>query len=172
MWQRFTESARQVVYYAQEEARQQGICGVTPSHLLFGLFRESGTVAAHILDSLGINSEGIQAQAISTSWPPAPQNLAVPVIEVERMQLTEGSKRVIDAAYSEAKRLSNTYIGTEHLLLALVRNGSDAGGFFLDRGVTLENTRAEVARFQGIDLQNLPKTRNLWQRLFRKQSQI
>lgn len=170
MWQRFTESARKIVYYAQEEARQQGVCDVTPSHLLLGLFRENDTIAAHILDSLGIDPEKIQA--ILTSWPPAPQKSMMPVIEVERMQLTENSKRVIDAAYSEAKRLSNTHIGTEHLLLGLIHSNGDAGRFLLHSGVTREKVRIEIAQLQGLDLQNLPKTRNLWQRLFQRQPNL
>lgn len=166
MWQRFTERARKVVFYAQEEARRLGECNVTPSHLLLGLMRESDHVAARILDRLGVSHEMIQAQVYPQSWPPAPTLSPVPLIPVDSMQLTPNSKRVIDAAYQESKRLSNNYIGTEHLLLGLLHNNGNAGQFLGNLGLSAARARVEVAQLQGVEL---PKTQSLWQRLFQKQ---
>src|SRR5438445_2915753 len=99
MWQRFTERARRVVFFAQEEAGRLGENYVGPEHLLLGLVRENDSVAARILDRMGIALSRIR-------------------IEVERqitrgdgrfgqdMQLTPRAKRVIDLAYDDARQLN------------------------------------------------------------------
>jgi ATP-dependent Clp protease ATP-binding subunit ClpC len=141
MWQRFTERARKVVFYAQEESGRLGDNYVSTEHLLLGLIRENDSVAARILDRLGVSLARIRT-------------------EIERqvtqgdgrkgeMQLTPRAKRVIDLAYDEARQLNNNYIGTEHILLGLIREGEGLAGRVLAKlGVDLEMTRREISEVQ------------------------
>jgi len=153
MWQRFTERARKVVFFAQEEAGRLGENYVSTEHLLLGLVRESDSVAARILDRMGVSPARIRS-------------------EVERqvtrgdgrigqdMQLTPRAKRVIDLAYDEARNLNNNYIGTEHLLLGLIREGEGMAARVLQRlGVDLERTRREVMNLQDGETTAITATR-------------
>ena len=142
MWQRFTERARKVVFYAQEEAGRLGENYVSTEHLLLGLVREDDSVAARVLDRLGIESGRIRAEV--------ERQLACGDGRLSQdMQLTPRAKRVIDLAYDEARQLSNNYIGTEHLLLGLIREGDGLAGRVLAKlAVDLDRTRKEVTNLQ------------------------
>src|SRR6185503_5284465 len=105
MWQRFTERARRVVFFAQEEAARLGENYVGTEHLLLGLVRESDSVAARILDRLGIPLGRIRAD-LERMVAPGSGHLG------HDMQLTPRAKRTIDLAYEEARSLNNNYIGT------------------------------------------------------------
>jgi ornithine carbamoyltransferase len=145
MWQRFTERARRVVFFAQEEAGKLGENYVSTEHLLLGLVRESDSVAARILDRMDISREAIQHEIIRQVTH-GDGRLG------QDMQLTPRAKRVIDLAYDEARQLSNNYIGTEHLLLGLIREGEGLAGRVLAKmGVELDRTRAEVRVMQDND---------------------
>jgi hypothetical protein len=142
MWQRFTERARRVIFFSQDEAGRLGENYVSTEHILLGLTRETDTVAARILDTLGVKLDQIrfeiERQVARADGAPATD-----------MQLTPRAKRVIDLAYDEARQLDNNYIGTEHLLLGLVREENGlAGRVLLKLGVTLTRTRNEVAMLQ------------------------
>jgi ATP-dependent Clp protease ATP-binding subunit ClpC len=142
MWQRFTERARKVIFYAQEEAQRMGESQVGPEHLLLGLIRENDSVAARILDRLGVSMQRIRSEIERY----APRGDARPGQE---MQLTARAKRVIDLAYDEARQLNNNYIGTEHLLLGLIREGEGLAARVLHKlGVDLERARREVMQLQ------------------------
>jgi ATP-dependent Clp protease ATP-binding subunit ClpA len=142
MWQRFTERARRVVFFAQEEAARLGENFVGTEHLLLGLVRENDSVAARILDRLGIPLGRIRAD-IERQVTQGHGNLG------QDMQLTPRAKRVIDLAYEEARNLNNNYIGTEHLLLGLIREGDGLGGRVLVKlGADLERVRREVYAMQ------------------------
>ena len=142
MWQRFTERARKVVFYAQEEAGRLGENYVSTEHLLLGLVRENDSVAARILDRLGVKSDLIRSE-IERQVARGDGRLG------QDMQLTPRAKRVIDLAYDEARQLGNNYIGTEHLLLGLVREGEGLAGRVLSKmGMNLNRTRLEVMRLQ------------------------
>ena len=142
MWQRFTERARKVVFYAQEEAGRLGENYVSTEHLLLGLVRENDTVAARILDRLGISLGRVRSE-IERQVAHGQGRLG------QDMQLTPRAKRVIDLAYDEARNLDNNYIGTEHLLLGLIREGEGLAGKVLAMlGVDLDRTRHEVAELQ------------------------
>lgn len=144
MWQRFTERSRRVVFFAQDEARQRRESYVSTEHLLLGLVRENDSVAARILNGIGIRLEDIRAQ-VEAQLEPVSED-AKPD---DNMQLTPRAKRVIDLAYDEARQLNNNYIGTEHLLLGLIREGEGLAGRVLgDLGVTLERMRGEVTALQ------------------------
>ena len=134
MWQRFTERARKVVFYAQEEAGRLGENYVSTEHLLLGLVRENDSVAARILDRLGVSLGRIRSE-IERQVARGDGRLG------QDMQLTPRAKRVIDLAYDEARQLKNDYIGTEHLLLGLIREGEGMAGSAGRAGRDLERTR-------------------------------
>jgi ATP-dependent Clp protease ATP-binding subunit ClpA len=142
MWQRFTERARRVVFFAQEEAALLGENFVGTEHFLLGVVRETNSVATRILDRLGIPLARIRAD-IERQVTRGPGNLG------QDMQLTPGAKRVIDLAYEEARQLKNNYMGTEHLLLGLIGEGDGlAARVLTDLGMDLERTRREVYAMQ------------------------
>src|SRR5690242_15183100 len=142
MWQRFTERARRVVFFAQEEAARLGENYVGTEHLLLGLIREADSVAARILDRLNIPLGRIRAD-IERQVTRGHGNLG------QDMQLTPRAKRVIDLAYEEARQLEHNYIGTEHLLLGLIREGDGlAARVLVKLGADLERARCEVRAMQ------------------------
>jgi ATP-dependent Clp protease ATP-binding subunit ClpC len=142
MWQRFTERARRVIFFAQEEAGRLGENFVTTEHLLLGLVRENDSVAARILERMGVSLNRIRSE-VERQVTKGDGRLG------QDMQLTPRAKRVIDLAYDEARQLNNNYIGTEHLLLGLIREGEGLAARVLTKlGVDLERTRREVTSLQ------------------------
>src|SRR5438270_9853256 len=149
MWQRFTERARRVVFFAQEEAGRLGENYVSTEHLLLGLVRENDSVAARILDRLGVSLGRIRSE-IERQVTRGDGRLG------QDMQLTPRCKRVIDLAYDEARQLDNNYIGTEHILLGLIREEEGLAGKVLNKlGASLEKTREIV-----LDLQDSESTKD------------
>ncbi len=147
MWQRFTERARKVVFYAQEEAQKFGEGYVSTEHLLLGLVRETDSVAARVLERLGVSLSRIRSE-VEKQLPRGEAR------QSQDMTLTPRAKRVIDLAYDEARNLNNNYIGTEHLLLGLIREGDGLAGRVLSKlGVELERARREVMALQDNDTQ-------------------
>lgn len=138
MWQRFTERARKVVFYAQEEAQRFGEGYVSTEHLLLAVVRESDSTAARVLEGMGVRLTRVRNEV----------EKQLPRGEPYRnqdMTLTPRAKRVIDLAYDEARSMNNNYIGTEHLLLGLVREGDGLAGRVLAKlGVELDRARAET----------------------------
>src|SRR5947208_3618428 len=135
---RFTERARKSLQFAQEEAQGFNHNYIGTEHVLLGLVREGDGVAARVLNNLGIELHKVRS--------------AVEFIigRGDRMVmgeigLTPRAKRVIELAIDEARRLNHHYIGTEHLLLGLVREGEGiAAGVLESLGVSLEKVRAQV----------------------------
>ncbi|MFQ3548603.1 MAG: ATP-dependent Clp protease ATP-binding subunit [Armatimonadota bacterium] len=153
MWQRFTERAKRVVLSAQEEAARLGENYVSTEHLLLGLVREQDCVAARILDRMGVSLQKIRTK-IEEHIKRGDGRLG------QDMQLTPRAKRVIDLAYDESRNLNNNYIGTEHLLLGLIREGDGLAGRVLrDLGVDLEKTRKEVMGLQEGETTAITSTR-------------
>ena len=142
MWQRFTERARNIVYFAQEEAGKLGGNDVSTEHLLLGLVRENDSVAARILERMGISRGRIRSE-IERQVARGGGRLD------QDMQLTPRAKRVIDLAYSEARDLKNNYIGTEHMLLGLIHEAEGiAGKVLIKLGADLDRARLEVRALQ------------------------
>src|SRR5579883_2452933 len=142
MWQRFTERARKVIFFSKEEARKNNERYVSTEHMLLGLLRENDHVAGQILERIGISALQIHAELEKHISPGSDK-------PDKEMQLTPRAKRVIDLAYDEAQLLRNNYIGTEHLLLGLVREGEGlAGRVLATLGVKLEECRREVVAIQ------------------------
>lgn len=145
MWQRFTERARKVIFYAQEEAQNFGDGYVSTEHLLLGLVRENDSVAARVLERMGVSLTRIRAE-VEKQLPKGETRHS------QDMSLTPRAKRVIDLAYDEARNLDNNYIGTEHLLLGLIREGDGLAGRVLAKlGVELDRGRREVMAIQAAD---------------------
>ena len=143
MWQRFTEKARKVVFYSQEEAQKFGEGYVSTEHLLLGILREPvSSTAGHVLEALNIDCAQLE-KAVRNQLP---RGDARPN---QDMNLTPRAKRVIDLAYDEARNLNNNYIGTEHLLLGLTKEGDGLAGRVLSSfGATLEKARKSVMALQ------------------------
>jgi ATP-dependent Clp protease ATP-binding subunit ClpC len=149
MWQRFTERARKVVFYSQEQAQKFGDNYVSPEHLLLGLLREDDSVAARVLQMLGVHPDLIR-QEIERHVPRGNRR------PTQDMTLTPPAKEVIDLAYDEARNLNNNYIGSEHLLLGLIRRDVGLAARQLnEHGATLEPARLAVIEIQSL---NEPRT--------------
>ena len=145
MWQRFTERARAAVFYAQEAAGSVGDSYVDTEHLLLGVIRDESTVAVRMLMRMGVTAEQIRSK-IELQAPPEPAHLGAD------MQITPRTKRAIDLAYEEAKRISDNYIGSEHLLLGLIREEEGVAGRVLaEAGVDLDRTREQIEALQDND---------------------
>ncbi len=116
MFGRFTERAQKVVVLSQEEARRLGHNVVGTEHILLGLVAEGEGVAARALQQLGISLDGVRAEVEKVigrgESPPTGQ-----------IGFTPRAKRVLELAFDEARQLGHTYIGTEHILLGLIREG-------------------------------------------------
>jgi len=138
MWQRFTEDARQAVFYAQEHAQRLGQAYVSTEHLLLGLLDVEECTAFKMLIALGIDPQTIR-QMIEESAGGGAVEAGVP----QDMTLTPRAKRVIDLAYDEARNLRHNYIGTEHLLLGLRREEAGFAARVLSQlDVPLDDLRA------------------------------
>ncbi len=143
MWQRFTECARKVVFYAQEEAGKWGENFVSPEHLLLGLVRESDNMASRVLDRLGVSPEAVR-EGVEAQLQPGEGK------QEKDMHLTPAAKKVIDFAYEESKQLKNNYVGAEHLLLGMLREpGGIAPDVLTGLSVTLDAAREAVRQIQG-----------------------
>ena len=138
---KFSERARRVLTLAQEEARRLNHNYIGTEHILLGLVREEEGVAAKILVNMGTSLSKMRSAVeyvIGTGEKPSAGTAG----------LTSRAKRVIELAIDEARQLGHTYIGTEHLLLGLLREGEGVAAGVLDSfSITLDRTRAEVARF-------------------------
>jgi hypothetical protein len=138
VFERFTERARQSIVFAQDEARALDHNYVGTEHILLGLLREQEGVAARVLDSLGIGIDAVRAEVrkiVGMGEAPSPSQLP----------LTPRSKKVLELSLREALSLGHNYIGTEHILLGLVReNQGVAARILLDLGVDDEQIRTAI----------------------------
>jgi ATP-dependent Clp protease ATP-binding subunit ClpC len=137
---KFTERARRVLTLAQEEAQRFNHNYIGTEHLLLGLVREGDGVAAKVLNNLGVELSKVRSavEFIIGRGEKSPTG---------DIGLTPRAKKVIELAVEEARRLNHSYIGTEHLLLGLVREGEGiAFGVLESLGVSLERVRTETAR--------------------------
>src|SRR5207249_3858826 len=137
---KLTERARRVLSLAQEEAQRFNHNYIGTEHLLLGLVREGDGLAAKVLSNLGVELNKVRSAVefiIGRGDRPTTGEVG----------LTPRAKKVIELAVDEARRLNHHYIGTEHLLLGLVREGEGiAAGVLESLGVSLEKVRAETQR--------------------------
>jgi ATP-dependent Clp protease ATP-binding subunit ClpC len=139
MFERFTEKARRVVVYAQEEARMLNQNYIGTEHLLLGLIREQDGIAAKALESLEISLEDVhqQVEDLIGRGSYVPSSGHIP--------FTPRAKKVLELSLREALQLGHNYIGTEHVLLGLIREGEGvAAQVLLNLGADLEKVRSAV----------------------------
>ena len=140
MFERFIEGARQVVVLAQEEARTLKHNYIGTEHILLGLLREEAGVAAQVLESLDITVERVRAQVLRIVG-------SGEEVTSDQIPFTPRTKKVLDLALREALSLGHNYIGTEHILLGLVRENEGIGArVLLDFDADSEKVRNEVLR--------------------------
>ena len=139
-FEKFSERARRVLSLAQEEAQRFNHNYIGTEHILLGLVRETEGVAARVLSGLGVDLTKVRSavEFIIGRGEKPPQG---------EIGLTPRAKKVVELAVDEARRMNHTYIGTEHLLIGLLREGEGvAAGVLESLGVTLEKVRAETHR--------------------------
>src|SRR6059036_4146298 len=140
MFERFTERARQVVVLAQEEARILKHNYIGTEHILLGLLREEEGLAARVLESLDITVERVRAQVVRIVG-------SGEEVTSGQIPFTPRAKKVLELALREALSLGHNYIGTEHILLGLVReNEGVAARILLDFDADAEKIRNEIIR--------------------------
>src|ERR1700712_2233917 len=138
MFERFTDRARRVVVLAQEEARMLSHNYIGTEHILLGLIHEGEGVAAKALESLGISLEAVRAQVeeIIGQGQQAPSG---------HIPFTPRAKKVLELSLREALQLGHNYIGTEHILLGLIREGEGVAAQVLHKlGADLNRVRQQV----------------------------
>ncbi|SMO80126.1 ATP-dependent Clp protease ATP-binding subunit ClpC [Melghirimyces algeriensis] len=142
MFGRFTERAQKVLALAQEEAVRLGHNNIGTEHILLGLVREDEGIAAKALMALGLGLEKIQneVESLIGRGQGEPSNIAY----------TPRAKKVIELSMDEARKLGHTYVGTEHILLGLIREGEGVAARVLNNlGVSLNKARQQVMQLLG-----------------------
>ncbi|MCZ8523802.1 MULTISPECIES: ATP-dependent protease ATP-binding subunit ClpC [Paenibacillus] len=142
MFGRFTERAQKVLSLAQEEAVRLGHNNIGTEHILLGLIREGEGIAAKALIALGLGLEKIQdeVESLIGRGQEQPSNIAY----------TPRAKKVIELSMDEARKLGHTYVGTEHILLGLIREGEGVAARVLGNlGVSLNKARQQVLQLLG-----------------------
>jgi ATP-dependent Clp protease ATP-binding subunit ClpC len=144
VFNRFTERARKVIVLAKEEARRFNHDYIGTEHLLLGLIREGEGVAAAVLQKLGLSLESIRLEVEKLVQPG-------PTTQIQGdVPFTPRSKKALELAAEEARALGHNYIGTEHLLLGLIREGEGvASQVLLNLGLDLNRVRSEIMELLG-----------------------
>ncbi|MFK9094854.1 ATP-dependent protease ATP-binding subunit ClpC [Bacillus salipaludis] len=142
MFGRFTERAQKVLALAQEEAIRLGHNNIGTEHILLGLVREGEGIAAKALYGLGLGSDKIQKEV---------ENLIGKGQEASQtIHYTPRAKKVIELSMDEARKLGHSYVGTEHILLGLIREGEGVAARVLNNlGVSLNKARQQVLQLLG-----------------------
>ena len=144
MFNRFTERARKVIILAKEEARRFNHDYIGTEHILLGLIREGEGVAATVLQKIGVSLENIRLE-IEKLVQPGPTTQIIGDIP-----FTPRAKKALELAAEEARALGHNYIGTEHILLGLIREGEGiASQVLLNLGMDLNTVRNEVMELLG-----------------------
>jgi ATP-dependent Clp protease ATP-binding subunit ClpC len=142
MFGRFTERAQKVLALSQEEAVRLGHNNIGTEHILLGLVREGEGIAAKALQSLGLEVAKIQEEVenlIGTGKQP-----------MQSIHYTPRAKKVVELSQDEARKLGHSYVGTEHILLGLIREGEGVAARVLNNlGVSLNKARQQVLQLLG-----------------------
>lgn len=142
MFGRFTERAQKVLALAQEEAVRLGHKNIGTEHILLGLIREGDGIAAKALQALGLGLDKIQGEVESLIGRGGEQP--------SNINYTPRAKKVIELSMDEARKLGHTYVGTEHILLGLIREGEGVAARVLNNlGVSLNKARQQVLQLLG-----------------------
>ncbi|HHW01880.1 MAG TPA: ATP-dependent Clp protease ATP-binding subunit [Thermoanaerobacterales bacterium] len=142
---KFTERAQKVVAYAQDEARRLNHNVIGTEHLLLGLIREGEGVAARALKNMGVDIQKVRQQ-VEMMIGVGPFTIQGPI------GYTPRAKRVMELALDESRKLGHNYVGTEHILLGLIREGEGVAAQVLTNlGINMEKAQAEVLNLLGAD---------------------
>src|SRR6266480_600281 len=146
MFERYTEKARRVIFFARYEASQFGAPAIEPEHLLLGLMREDKTLTGRFFPRAQITIESIRREIEGRTL------LRERIPTSVELPLAPETKRVLHYSHEESDRLQHRHIGTEHLLLGLLREErSMAAQILFERGLRLAAVRDEIARQSGAD---------------------
>jgi ATP-dependent Clp protease ATP-binding subunit ClpC len=149
MFERYTEKARRVIFFARYEASQFGAHAIEPEHLLLGLMREDKTLTGRFFPRAQISIESIRREIEGRTL------LRERIPTSVELPLAPETKRVLAYSHEESDRLQHRHIGTEHLLLGLLREErSMAAEILYERGLRLNAVRDEIARQTGADARN------------------
>ena len=155
MFNRFTERARRVILLAKEEAKRFNHDYIGTEHLLLGLIREGEGVAAAVLMSLGLDPAKIRME-VEKLVQPGPSTAVSGDIP-----FTPKAKRAIELSMEEARQLGHNYIGTEHLLLGLIKEGEGvASEVLMNLGLDAGRVRNEVMQILGSATPGFPQQGN------------
>ncbi|MEI5909164.1 ATP-dependent protease ATP-binding subunit ClpC [Bacillus spongiae] len=147
MFGRFTERAQKVLALAQEEAIRLSHSNIGTEHILLGLVREGEGIAAKALNGLGLSSEKIQKEVENLIGKGKEKN--------QNIHYTPRAKKVIELSMDEARKLGHSYVGTEHILLGLIREGEGVAARVLNNlGVSLNKARQQVLQLLGSNESN------------------
>src|SRR5436189_1795406 len=146
MFERYTEKARRVIFFARYEASQFGAPAIEPEHLLLGLMREDKTLTGRFFPRAQVSIESIRKEIEGRTL------LREKISTSVELPLAPETKHVLAYAHEESDRLQHRHIGTEHLLLGLLREErSMAAQILFERGLRLNAVREEIARQSGAD---------------------
>jgi ATP-dependent Clp protease ATP-binding subunit ClpC len=152
MFERYTEKARRVIFFARYEASQFGAPAIEPEHLLLGLMREDKTLTGRFFPRAQVSIESIRKEIEGRTL------LREKISTSVELPLAPETKRVLAYAHEESDRLQHRHIGTEHLLLGLLREDrSMAAEILYERGLRLNAVRDEIARQSGVDSRSSQK---------------
>ena len=142
LWRRLAGQARLALQFAYEEAERMGATAVAPEHLTLGLFYNDDTLAAHILTHMGKSVQEIRSELQrQVQWEDFRTGQEIP--------LSATTKQVIDRAYEEARHLNDEYLGTEHLLIGLLREGTTLASHVLSLfEVTADDARTALLQIR------------------------
>ncbi len=152
MFERYTEKARRVIFFARYEASQFGAPAIEPEHLLLGLMREDKTLTGRFFPRAQVSIESIRKEIEGRTL------LREKISTSVELPLAPETKLVLAYAHEESDRLQHRHIGTEHLLLGLLRGDrSMAAEILYERGLRLNAVRDEIARQSGADSRSSQK---------------
>jgi len=148
MFDRFTDRARKVISFARQEAERFNHDYIGTEHILLGLVKEGSGVAANVLENLDVDLEKVRLE-VEKLVKPAPD-----VVTMGQLPFTPRAKKVLEFAIDEARNLDHNYVGTEHLLLGLLKEQEGlAAQVLMNLGLKLEDVRNEVMEFLGAETQ-------------------
>jgi ATP-dependent Clp protease ATP-binding subunit ClpC len=147
MYERFTDRTRKVMHLANDEAKRFNHEFIGTEHILLGLVKDGSGVAANVLKNLDIDLRKVR-QEVEKIVQPGPDR-----VSIGKLPQTPRAKKVIEYSIEEARNLNHNYVGTEHLLLGLLREQEGVGAqILINLGLNLEDMREEVLNLLGHDM--------------------
>ena len=158
LFSNFTEKARIAISEAHDAAAEMGHNYIGSEHLLMGLIREGSGVAAKVLEKNGVTAEKVKDKINEYI------GIGVSLTQQTELPLTPRSKSILEMRALEARRLNHSYIGTEHLLMAIIRDGDGVAAKILESlGVNLPNFYTDTVRSIAVSYTHLDVyKRQLW----------